>query len=162
MRLCTRNFGELEIEEEKEIYFKNGILGFEKIKRYIILENKRHAPFKWLQAVTDPDIAFVIIEPAFFIERYAPDLRQEDLNELKLKDKKEACFYAIVVVPKNVEEMTANLKAPIVINYKDRLGKQVVLEDNSYSIRHNILFYQLRTLNVKEESHKNTAALNGC
>ncbi|MDK2901917.1 MAG: flagellar assembly factor FliW [Thermosediminibacterales bacterium] len=160
MRLRTRNFDELEIEEEKEIYFKNGILGFEKIKRYIILENKRHAPFKWLQAVTDPDTAFVVIEPSFFIDHYNPDLKQEDLDELKLKDKNEACFYAIVVVPKNVENMTANLKAPIVINCKKRLGKQVVLEDNSYSVRHKILC-QLRILNTEKENLKNTAVNGG-
>jgi flagellar assembly factor FliW len=160
MRLRTKNFGELEIEDGKEIYFKNGILGFEKIKRFIILDNKKHAPFKWLQAVTEPDIAFVIIEPAVLIGCYDPNLKQEDLLELKLMDKKEACFYAIVVVPKNIKEMSANLKAPIVINNKNRLGKQIVLEDSKYSIRHNILRH-LQTLSSKEEDSKNTA-VNGC
>jgi flagellar assembly factor FliW len=44
-----------------------------------------------------------------------------------------------VTVPKDVRKMTANLQAPLVINPKKRLGKQVIVASPEYTTKHSIL-----------------------
>lgn len=139
MQIKTRNFGEIEIREDEIISFKKGIPGFESLKKFVILEHEPNTPFKWLQAVEEPDTAFVIMEPSAFIPTYDPKPNTEEMLELGIKDIKEALIYAIVVIPEDITQMTANLKAPIVINRQTNRGKQLILGDSEYSLKHNIL-----------------------
>ena len=59
-------------------------------------------------------------------------------DKLNIKDEKDVAVYSIVVVPKDVKKMTANLLGPIIINVKERLGKQVILDDPRYTTKHYI------------------------
>lgn len=139
MQIKTKNFGEIEIKEDEIISFGKGIPGFESLKKFIILEHEPNNPFKWLQAVEEPDVAFVIIEPSEFLPTYDPKPDAEEMLELGIKDIQEALIYAIVVVPEDITHITANLKAPIIINRQNRQGRQIILEDSEYDLKHNIL-----------------------
>jgi flagellar assembly factor FliW len=57
---------------------------------------------------------------------------------------KEASVFTILTIPGNLTEMTANLKAPVVINTRSRIAKQVVLQENDQPIKHP-MFNELRT-----------------
>lgn len=139
MKLKTKYFGEMEVNEEKIIDFPEGIPGFEGTKRFIIINNPdEENPFQWLQSVDEPNLAFVIISPFFVKFDYDIVLPESAVEKLKIKDEKDVGLYTIVVVPENIEEMTTNLSGPIVINTKEKLGKQVVLDDNRYSTKHYI------------------------
>ena len=139
VKLNTRNFGEIEIDESSIINFPNGIPGFEKEKRYIIINNPdKENPFQWLQSIDNPDLAFVVINPFFVKVDYDIVLPESAIETLKIKDEEAVALYTIVVIPENIEEMTTNLSGPIVVNVKEKLGKQIVLDDGRYSTKHYI------------------------
>ena len=139
MKLITKNFGEIEIEEQKIIDFPEGLLGFEKEKEFIIINNEdQESPFQWLQSIKNPDLTFVIINPFFVYPNYDIVIPKTAQEKLKIEDEKDVIIYSIVVVPEDIEKITANLIGPIIINIKKMLGKQVILDDDRYSTRHYI------------------------
>lgn len=142
LKIYTNRFGEIEIEESKIIHFPYGILGFADIKRYIVLNhlNKPDIPFKWLQAIDNPDLAFVITDPVLFYPEYAPVINQQDLKELGINNLSERGIIAIVTIPQgDPEKMTANLQGPVVVNLTTREAKQVVLTGEEYQVRSPLL-----------------------
>ena len=139
MILNTRNFGQIEIEENKIIHFPEGILGFEQEKQFVIINNEdKENPFHWLQSITNPDLAFVIINPFFVYPNYDIVIPKSAQEKLELEDQKDIGIYSIVVVPEDMEKMTVNLLGPIVININKKLGKQIILDDERYSTKHYI------------------------
>lgn len=139
MKLYASSFGEIEINEEDILTFPEGIPGFEDSKRYIIINNPdEQNPFDWLQSVDNGDLAFVIINPFFVKPDYDIVIPQSALEKLKIKDESDVALYSIVVVPEKLEDMTVNLTGPIVINVREKLGKQIILDDHRYTTKHYI------------------------
>lgn len=139
MELTTKHFGVIEIDESAIVNFNDGLPGFEKLKRFAVLDKvDNEVPFNWLQSIDDTDIAFVIIDPFFVMKEYEIDVDDEEVDDLEISDLKDVLVYAIVVVPKEVKEMTVNLKAPIIINVNNKRGKQVVLHKSDYDVRYKI------------------------
>ncbi len=137
MKIKTTNFGEIEIEKDNIIYFGEGIPAFEEEKEFIIIFNEdKENPFHWLQSVKSPSLSFVIINPFEIFTDYDILLPQTAINKLKIEKEEDVTIYSMVVVPEDIEKMTTNLLGPIVINTKERLGKQVILDDERYTTKH--------------------------
>jgi len=132
----TRRFGSLEIEEKDVIFMVGGMLGFEDKSKYILLDHDKETPFKWLQSAEDPALAFVVMEPFLFYPQFEFDLSEEDVRELELEKPEQAQVFAVLVVPEDVKKITANLKAPIVINTYNKKGKQVILTSDRYPVKY--------------------------
>jgi len=136
----TRPFGEIEVDEKQIMNFHEGILGFDYVKKFILLNNEdEKSPLKWLQAFDEPDLAFVIIRPIDFLAEYELVISQSDIDDVKAKNADELLVFAIVTIPANPAEMTANLQGPIIINPNKGLGKQAISHSEKYKIRHKIL-----------------------
>jgi len=140
IKVSTKPFGEREIDELQIIDFPQGILGFDFIKKFIIMDTEDEgSPFKWMQAFDEKDLAFVIIRPHDFMEEYELVISQNDLDEVKSESIDELIIFAIVTIPENPQDMTANLQGPIIINPVKRIGKQAISLSDRYTVRHNIL-----------------------
>jgi len=140
MLLKTRHFGEIEVDDEKIITFDAGLPGFEELKDFLIIEGSDDtSPFKWLQCVSDPQIAFAIANPFMIVRDYDFEISDEDAARLGIEKGEDIAVYAIVVVPENPERMTMNLKAPLIINSRNRKGAQIILDTDKYTVRHYIL-----------------------
>jgi len=140
MILNTRHFGEIEIEEQDIITFKDGIPGFEDLRRYVVIQNPdAEVPFNWLQSVEEQELAFVIVNPFIFKKDYDFQLSKSVVEKLKIEEPNDVTVYSIVVVPEDITRMTANLMAPVIINNRTKLGKQVVLDNSTYHTKHYIL-----------------------
>lgn len=139
MKINTTRFGVITISEHDIITFPEGMLGFSNHKRYVLLDSKKISPLKWLQSIDEAWLAFVVIEPLLLVDEYDIEISSECASELKLLSPSDADIYAIVTVAENPKDTTANLQAPIIVNPKIRIAKQVVLMDSSHSIRHPIL-----------------------
>ena len=137
--LNNSQFGTLSIEEEKVITFPQGIFGFEELNRYAILVFEEYEPFQFLICVDEPEIAFPIISPLLAIEKYEPDITKEDVSLIGDFRDEDLIMYAIVSLKSDSKEATANLKGPIVINQKERLAQQVIIESDEYSMEHPFL-----------------------
>lgn len=155
MLLNTKHFGEIEIDESKIITFKEGIPGFENLKRYIVLYNGvETSPFRWLQCVDDGQLAFAVINPFMILGNYDIEIPEETVESLNIESITDVMVLAIVVVPEDPNKMTMNLKAPVIINTKNNSGMQVVLDTDMYSVRHYIV-EELRRQEVKTGAGSN-------
>lgn len=139
MDIKTRNFGVVSYSEEDVLHFEEGIPGFEGLKSFILLSIEEFTPFKWLQSLDDTDIAFVIVDPKAIIKDYKVELDEETVKLLDIKDLNHILVFAILVIPDEIENMTANLKAPIIINAENNKGMQILLDNDDYMIKHPIL-----------------------
>ncbi|MBN2402071.1 MAG: flagellar assembly protein FliW [Spirochaetes bacterium] len=135
----TKPFGEMEVDKKQIIDFPDGILGFDFIKKFVILDSDENSPFKWMQAYTEPDLAFIIIQPDFFMLDYELAISQSDFEAVEAEEDESLLVFAIVTIPANPADMTANLQGPIIINTKKRLGRQVISLSDKYSVKHKIL-----------------------
>ncbi len=149
MLLNTKHFGDIDVKDNNIINFINGLPGFEKVKKYTIIENEeKESPFKWLQGIEDTELAFVIIDPFIIRKNYEINLDDETLKNLEIKEAKDVAVYSIVVVPEDISKMTMNLQAPLIINTANNRGKQLILDTDRYGVRH----YILEELQGREES----------
>jgi len=142
VKLFTSRFGEIDIEEDKLINFTQGLLGFPDVKRYIVLDhpNNPDIPLKWLQAIDDPDLAFVITDPLLFYPDYNPEIDEHDLKGLNITEAEDCGIISIVTIPHGEpEKMTANLQGPVLVNLRTREGKQIVLESDKYPLRYSLI-----------------------
>lgn len=138
MLLNTKNFGEIEINEEDVITFDYGIPGFESMTKFVILgkTDEEDSPFFWLQSVESSNLAFVIMNPRDLVPDYEVEIDMFTAGILQITDANDALIYSIVTVPEDITKISINLKAPVIINAKNNKGCQVVVEDEKYKFKH--------------------------
>ncbi len=137
MKFSTTRFGEIEVNLDESIFFPSGLIGFPELTRFVLLNSESEtSPFKWLQSLDDGSIAFILINPLSFKPDYMVEVSDEEITGLELTSEENAAISVIVTMPSNPEEMTANLKAPIVFNVENRRGKQVILNNPEYLTKH--------------------------
>lgn len=137
MKIKTANFGEINIAEEKIIHFQEGIPAFEEEKEFVIILNEdKENPFHWLQSVKNSELSFIILNPFEIFSDYDILLPEIAINKLNIEKEEDVTIYSMVVIPEDMTNMTTNLLGPIVINTKEMLGKQVILDDERYSTKH--------------------------
>ena len=140
MKIDTRQFGKIEIAEDKIVNMPIGIPGFRDKKRYVFLQKEETIPFLLFQSIDDPNLSFVVLDPIKIIPEYS--IEQADLEKMVTWDfeKDEVSCFVIITIPNgSPEKMTANLLTPLVINNKRKEGLQVVLQNSSYSHQHPLL-----------------------
>ncbi|MDR1956496.1 MAG: flagellar assembly protein FliW [Treponema sp.] len=138
MKVTTKAYGLIEVDDRQKITFSQGLLGFAAYKEYVLLDAERQ-PFYWLQSVELEDIAFILINPFLFRPDYEITLDTEELLEIGLADPSKALILAIVTIPPEGGLMTANLQGPLVINRETRVGMQTVLSDLRWKIKHDVM-----------------------
>jgi flagellar assembly factor FliW len=116
------------------IEFPFGLPGFEAYKVFVFLEQEQYLPFRWLVSVKKPEIAFAIAEPRWVCERYSVVPGKIDRMELGTAEDGEPSIFVLLTVSEKT--VTANLRAPLLIDFASRRGKQIVLSNNAYSVRH--------------------------
>lgn len=139
IKVATSRFGEIEVKEADVIELPAGLIGFPELKRYVLLDHDKESPFKWLQSMDDGAIAFVLINPLLFKPDYTVEVTEAEVADLTIEAEEDAVISVIITMPSNPQNMTANLKAPLVFNLKNRKGKQVILNNPAYTTRHNIM-----------------------
>ncbi len=135
MKIKTTRFGELEVDKKDIIEFSEGLLGFENLKKFFIVDPGDQTLILWLQSIDDAGTAFPIIEPKIFQPNYMVKLLPVELNSLSLENLQNASVYTVLTIPQNVTDMSANLKAPIIINNKSKMARQIVLQDSKLEVR---------------------------
>jgi flagellar assembly factor FliW len=138
VKVATKAYGLIEVDERQRIRFPLGLLGFEPITEYILLDAERQ-PFYWLQALEVEQVAFILINPFLFRPDYELDINDEELLDIGLSGPEKALIFSVVTIPPDANPMTANLQGPLIINRETRCGKQVVLSDSRWKTKHDII-----------------------
>lgn len=139
----TGRFGQLTLGDSEKIRIPQGLLGFPELTEFCLVDSGDDTLILWLQSLQDPNIAFPMLEPKIFRPDYSARLSGAELRELALDNVNQSAVFSILTISDDVTQMTANLKAPLVINLKRQIAKQVVLQENEYSVKH-LMFKELR------------------
>ena len=137
MKVQTKAYGIIDVDEMQKVSFPSGLFGFESIKDYVLIDAERQ-PFYWLQSLEAEHIAFILINPFLFRPDYELDIDDELVSEIDINSPEEALIFSIVTMPPS-GPMTANLQGPLIINKKTRIGKQGILTDPRWKTKHDIM-----------------------
>ncbi len=140
MKADTRLFGKIDIDDSKIIIFKEGIIGFPDLKHFTLIydeEKEGQGRIKWLQSMDDPAFALPVINPLDIKPDYQPVVNEEGLQSLGSMPNESAFMLVTITVPKEIEKMSVNLKAPFVINMDNLHGVQIIIEDD-YPVKYKI------------------------
>ena len=135
MVVNTTRFGPIDLSSDDILTFKEGLLGFNDLERFVLLDDPNDEIFAWLQSCDEPSIAFPVLEPELFEENYKLQMTKSDLQSLQVTSEAELRSFCIITIPEDPARMTANLKAPVVVNVKTRVARQCVLQNNKLEIR---------------------------
>ncbi len=134
MELNSKHHGVINYSEEDIIFFKNGLPGFEDLRKFVVFPLKDNDSFSVIHSIEE-DLGIILISPFMVKENYEFKLKENIVEELKIKEPNEIMVYTTVTLNSNIEKITANLKAPIIINRFSKLGKQIIIDNESYKIK---------------------------
>jgi flagellar assembly factor FliW len=137
MKIQTKAYGLIEIDERQKVSFPAGLFGFESVKDYVLIDAERQ-PFYWLQSLEAEHIAFITINPFLFRPDYELDIEDDLLKDIGIIKAEDALVFSIVTIPPD-GPMTANLQGPLIINRETRIGRQGILTDPRWKTKHDIL-----------------------
>ena len=135
MEILTRDFGKVNIDEDKIIEFPDGIPGFKDEKEFVLLPLDEDSLFVIMQSVNTPELAFITIEPRNIIKDYEFVISEKTEELLQIEGIEDIILLNIVNIKDKLQDMTINLAAPLVININKNLGKQIILDDSKYPVK---------------------------
>lgn len=142
MKINTRKFGKIEIDEKKTLFMPEGLPGFPGFERFVLLEDPKTVPFCWYQSLEDSNLALVVMSPFLFMPDYQLNLKAviADRGWISVKSE-ELQIYVVVNISTNGKgkKITANLAGPLVVNPINNEAVQFVISDTDYSHQHNII-----------------------
>ncbi len=138
MKTQTMYFGEIEYTEDEILTFPKGLFGFDDERSFLLLPFSDAGTMFSLQSVRTEELAFTLMHPFSLCAGYAPVLREEELKELDAERSEDLYYYVMCTVKNPAGESTINMKCPLAINPDTRRGMQVILDDDTWEMRHKL------------------------
>lgn len=138
MKIKSRPFGEIDIDETKIITIQGGMFGFEGYDRFVLVGVQEQKPFEWIQCIDEPSIAFVVLRPDAFMPQYQLLLSDADKAALGVQSESELMSYLVCVIPEDMRNITVNLKGPVAVHPKTLQARQTISMVESYTVRHRL------------------------
>ena len=138
MKTQTKYFGEIDYTKEELLTFPKGLFGFENEQSFLLLPFSSAGTLFSLQSVGSPELAFTLMHPFSLDASYAPVLSADELKALDVEKSEDLYYYVLCTVKDPVDESTINMKCPLAINPDTRYGLQVILEDETWEMRHKL------------------------
>jgi flagellar assembly factor FliW len=126
IRLIESRLGAREVRLDKVIHFPRGIIGFDSLREFTLLQIRPDSPLLVLQSMEEPTLGLLVADPFAFISDYDVRIGDADQELLKAGGAEDIAVLVTATIPPGRPERTAlNLLGPIVINHRERLGLQV-------------------------------------
>lgn len=138
MKIDTRIFGEIEIDDEKVLTFENGIIGFPDMKHFVLIHDEEkgtNAGIRFLQSVEEPGFAMPVMDPLVVKPDYDPEVDDELLKSAGNVTPDNILVLVTVSVPRDLTKMSVNLQGPIVINVEEHKACQIIVESGNYPVK---------------------------
>ena len=135
MQIDTLRFGSVEVDEAKLIHFDAGVPGLEEYKKFTLLQFEESYPIIWLQAIDYGGVCLPVLDTFAVLPGYVFNIDDEDVKELGLTGPEDLHVVSVVVIPDDIQRMTANLAAPIIINTVTGKAKQIMLNGSDFNVR---------------------------
>lgn len=138
-KVNTLRFGEIEVEENKIVHFEHGIPAFDEEHEFLIIPYDEESPYVFLQSLNTPDLAFLMTMPFVFFPDYEFEIADETQARLGITKQEDMLVYTLLTIPGGrVQDMTANLMAPVLINAQNMQAVQLVLDKSRYTTKHRL------------------------
>ncbi|MDE5864424.1 MAG: flagellar assembly protein FliW [Lachnospiraceae bacterium] len=137
----TKFFGEVELDDDKILEFPHGIIGFEELRKFAIIydeKNEGATTISWLQSLEEQSLALPVIDPLAVTTDYTPMIEDELLEPLGNPADEDLLFLLAMTVPSDMTKVTANMKAPIIVNTVAKKGVQLIVENEDYPVKFNV------------------------
>ena len=141
MKITTRVFGEIEIDDSKIIHFPSGIIGFPEMTDFALVfdeEKGKDTPIRWLQSLQEAGFAMPVMDPLLVVKDYNPEVEDDYLIPLGEMEADDTLVLVTVTVPKDLTKMSINLQAPIVINAGSKKATQIIVNAEKYPVKYYI------------------------
>ena len=141
MKVNSRIFGEIEIDDSKIIYFPSGIIGFPEMTDFAIIydeEKGKDTPIHWMQSLQETEFALPVMDPLLVMGNYNPEVEDDYLLPLGKMNEEEALVLVTISVPKDLQKMSVNLQAPIIINAETKKAAQIIVNTEKYPVKYYI------------------------
>lgn len=136
MQVATKRFGTVDVAPNQVLTFPEGLIGFPEYHDFVVIDFEVKGDcVRWLQAVDEPDLGFVALDPKAAFPEYDPEVCDTDLSAVAASVD-DLVLLSVVTVPKDIRRMTTNLQAPLLINPEKRLGRQVIVTSPEYTTKH--------------------------
>ena len=141
MKITTRVFGTIEIDDNKIIHFPSGIIGFPEMTDFALVfdeEKGKDAPIRWLQSLQEAEFALPVMDPLLVAKDYNPEVEDDHLIPLGKMNPEDTLVLVTVTVPKDLEKMSVNLQAPIIINADTKKATQIIVNADKFPVKYYI------------------------
>ena len=135
MELVTRYHGVREYSDDDVIVFKKGLPGFKELKKFIIFPLESNEVFSILHSIEDIEVGLILVSPYTIDDNYEINIPENYIKELEISRQQDVLILTTVTLCSNIENMTTNLKAPMIINIVEKLGEQLILDNDKYKIK---------------------------
>ena len=135
LEINSSKLGKIQYKETDLITLSSPLLGFPDLNDFLLISNEKSYPFLWFQSVEDQDICFILLESESFFKDYKPTINKREKKVLGIDNTDDMKIFCIVVISEDPKQSTANLRAPLVINFSRKLAKQVILDDDKWKIK---------------------------
>ncbi len=138
MKVETRIFGTIDIDEAKIIRFPAGIVGFPDLTEFALVHDEEKGPdggIRWMQSMQEPNFAMPVIDPLAVVPDYNPEVEDDLLKDIGKLDVDSTLVLVTITVPSEIEKMSVNLQAPIVINASECKACQIIVDSDKYPVR---------------------------
>ena len=125
--------------QESVIHFEEGLVGFSDFKNFTLLDNDYLAPFRLLKAVESEDVGFLVLDPTARMADYCQLVPDREWESIDVTDPARRLAFVTVILGATAEKSTANFQAPLLINYDNMIGRQVILTDSKLSVRQKLV-----------------------
>lgn len=136
----SSRFGALSVTEDKIIWFVKGIPGFDRLKRFILIDHDQDGVFKWLQSVDDPRVAFLLTDPNQYKPDYSVPLKRGEIEGLEVRDSGNIVTLVMVCASEKDNQVSINLKGPVVFNSENMRAMQCIIDREDYQSHFAIRF----------------------
>lgn len=138
MKINTKIFGEIDIEDDKILKFPGGIVGFPELTDFALLHDEDKgvgSAIRWMQSMQEPNFAMPVMDPLFVSPDYNPVVEDELLKPIGEINPESVLVLVTLTVPKDIKNMSVNLQAPFVINADERKACQIIVDSDQYPVR---------------------------
>ncbi len=139
MKVNNKYFGTIEYVPEDRICFPEGLFGFDDQKEFLAIPFEEGSDtLICLQSLGEEELCFILLNPFHFFPDYNPQISEADRSAIGSPEDEDISYYVIGVIRERIEDSTANLKAPIAVNFRTRDARQIILENPAYTFRHSL------------------------
>src|SRR5262245_17642730 len=122
-------------DSDTVLHLPEGMLGFSRLTRYVLVRDESLHPFLWLRCVDDPDLAFPVVDPQLIEKDYLSLIPAKELSSLKIRNRSELLVLVVAILRQEPGESSVNLKAPLLINHTKMIGRQIILTESDSNMR---------------------------